>query len=734
MKTSLSNNLLVYLRQAAFGLLLIFLVTAGKAFSQDLPEPTPHLETLPVGTIIIPMDDAKQFAPTGNGGANRFNLKAYGLIQRLLQNNIPMKWAIKAGKSKDDVDFTATASRLFPSAQGAAALNFSGGPFIVPQGYETIALQVINAFRTEVAPGSDTNALNVAVYQTTTSTPNVDIRYTIVHKPKIAIGQNTGVTSGVHQKLYDFALINDYANVSGTTINNNSCYTIATQPHFDDPDFISNYRDFLKSGGNVLLQCLSITTFENDSPPAGESRFQSTTGFTGTGNPGINTAVIYENGDMPFSQFIGGMNDNQLGLVEDYRLNSGGAIANGTFAVVRNHDNDDTDNSGDSRYYVASESRYLNPNNNPAGGAVFALGGHDYFQSGSATTADNYNAQRMILNALFVPVTRPAACGLSVPIIFSYKSVKLTTDVNGNGLVSPGDTLTWTIVYFNPTPIAFPNFQITDLLDNKVAFSPSLTVTPTGAGTAAGPNGSYTGTGGNINLLAAGATLGVGGKIVVQVKTTVKPGQLGLVLNQTNATGTNVAGVGVKSDALDSASQGVQGGILPPLGSILQTGQTPGIDPTIALILVPTAANATISGRVITAQGLGISRAQITVASPQTGVTKVAMTNPFGYFSIGDLEVGHLYVVSAAHKSYVFTVPQHSFMLGEDVAGLVFAAVDPDGKGGGTPPPAVKAAPSRGTLSQPTSAPSTQQKRVVTIINRSDDDDETTTKKKKTDN
>jgi hypothetical protein len=58
------------------------------------------------------------------------------------------------------------------------------------------------------------------------------------------------------------------------------------------------------------------------------------------------------------------------------------------------------------------------------------------------------------------------------------------------------------------------------------------------------------------------------------------------------------------------------------------------------------------------------------------------MTNPFGYFSIGDLEVGHLYVVSAAHKSYVFSVPQHSFMLSEDVAGLVFAAVDPDGKGG----------------------------------------------------
>jgi hypothetical protein len=52
---------------------------------------------------------------------------------------------------------------------------------------------------------------------------------------------------------------------------------------------------------------------------------------------------------MPFSQFIGEMNDNQLGLLEDFRLNDGGAFQNGTFGVVKNSGSA----SGDGRYYVA---------------------------------------------------------------------------------------------------------------------------------------------------------------------------------------------------------------------------------------------------------------------------------------------------------------------------------------------------------------------------------------------
>ncbi len=75
-------------------------------------------------------------------------------------------------KVEGQVDFTATAARVYPSAQNAASTDFSGGPFIIPTGYETIALQVIQQFRNERPPNNngDAQAQDVAVYQTTTST------------------------------------------------------------------------------------------------------------------------------------------------------------------------------------------------------------------------------------------------------------------------------------------------------------------------------------------------------------------------------------------------------------------------------------------------------------------------------------------------------------------------------------------------------------------------------------
>lgn len=662
---------------------------ASLGYAQDIPGVSVSTdETIPAGSIIIPMDDHQ------NTGANsRFNLKAYGLLQRLLQNNIPVKWAILNGKTKDAPDFSASV-RALPlddsNPVGAAtSMNLAGGPFIIPAGYETIARQVIKAVRNNETPANnagDHAAQNIVVYVTSAAT-TAPIRYTVVHKPKIAIGQNTGVTSGVHQKLYDFALVNDYANVDNTTLNGKSCYTIATQPHFESAGNIGLFNDFLASGGNVLLQCLSITTFEND--PSG--RFQTTNGWAGysNGTTGLTGTPKHANVDMPFAQFIGNIPGDITAAVDDYDLkNINGTTHNNFFKVEYN----DAITSGGSsnrhpESYIASQA--VVPTNNTAGGAVFELGGHDYFQSGTNVAATNYNAQRMILNALFVPAFREgtagAPCNLTVPQLFSYKSVKLTTDANGNGLVSPGDTVTWTITYVNTTPIAFPDFQITDALDSKLTYVGPLVVTPSGGSTTATANGSFDGTGSN-NMLTGGY-LDIGGKIVVQIKTQIK-GNVGVttIPNQTVASGTNVSTQGVRSDALDSQTQGVQGGVAPPSGSIPQPQQTAGIDPTVVKTLIPTAAEATITGRVITSINTGISRAQITVLNAATGKTTVTYTNPFGYFTTDGLDVGTLYVVSVSHPSYTFPENTHSFVVNDNVSGLTFVASAPD-KGGEPSPP-----------------------------------------------
>ncbi|PCI09175.1 MAG: hypothetical protein COB73_05975 [Flavobacteriaceae bacterium] len=81
---------------------LLFSLFIGKLQAQlsaDLPNPPTNLETVPLGSLVIPMDNSNQsvIAP--------FNLKAYGLVHALLLQDIPVKWVIKAGKIKDAIDF-----------------------------------------------------------------------------------------------------------------------------------------------------------------------------------------------------------------------------------------------------------------------------------------------------------------------------------------------------------------------------------------------------------------------------------------------------------------------------------------------------------------------------------------------------------------------------------------------------------------------------------------------------
>ncbi|MGB7068926.1 MAG: hypothetical protein WBD22_05485, partial [Pyrinomonadaceae bacterium] len=487
-----------FLRFALSGALIfsaLFLVVPA----QDLPDPSPNIENIPSGSLVIPMD-AKQV--TTFGGNSRFNLKAYGLVQRLLQNNIPMKWAIKAGKSKDDIDFSQTAARVYPTAIATAPQDFSGGPFIIQPGYEAMALGVIDDFRTEVedaypadatdpANDDDDAAADVQVFRLTAAA-NVDIRYTLTHKPKPAYGAaNGGFGGAVHAELFESALITDYSVVDDNTVNAGTCITIATQPHSTSPDaFVDNYRVFVESGGNLLLQCLSVTTFEN-SPVFGF--FQTTTGWLGLGEGnanggGIDDIPTYPNGDMAFSQFLGTLNNNQIGTVEDWRLSNGSAFANGTYPVTQNL-------GANANSYSATSSKVGNAGQ--PGGVTFALGGHNYFRDDDNNVdldVDRINGQRMILNALFVPVTRPSVCNTAVVSINGYKAVRVTTDTAPVGPRNPGDTVTWTIDYINVGPIIVNNFQITDVLPASMTLVAVPTVSDDGTGTSAAVNAGYTGT------------------------------------------------------------------------------------------------------------------------------------------------------------------------------------------------------------------------------------------------
>jgi fimbrial isopeptide formation D2 family protein len=457
---------------------------------------------------------------------------------------------------------------------------------------------------------------------------------------------------------------------------------MAAQAHAADNavNYIQQYRAFAESGGNLLLQCYSVQVFENQNP---FGRFQTTGGwriFTTNNPPGddVITALAYPNPGMPFNQFIGPITD-ATGKVSEYQLASGSNFRLGTVISIENTQR----NEGSTRHpnwvnysqrKVASVSRI---GTQTAGGNVFELGGHEY--DGTSSNLSEKNGARMVLNSLLVPAIR-SGCGLEIPQVLGYKHVQLTTDVNGNGFINPGDTVTWTIDYINTSDVPSSNFQIKDEL------ATGLTITGTGAqvvnhtatgGTTASKNNSYTGKGSNTNLLASGAYLGPNGRITVKIPTTIDAGTYGTLLNHPLANGSGITGSGVTTDTLDHTNtvSTSAGTITPPNGSYPQNPwQTPGLDPTGIQILSPSAADSTVSGTVIDWTRTGISRTAVTLTDIGTGSSRTVMTNSFGIFRFDNVETGHFHVISAQHPRYQFRVPSFSFTVNENIVGLTFVA------------------------------------------------------------
>ena len=681
----------------ALAAIFVICLAVMAAAAQAPPNPVPPPENIPAGALIIPMDNINQ----GNGSGTTFNLRAYGLANVMLQNNIPIKWAIKPGKAKDATDFSATVTRISGSqgVAGPANVSFSGGPFIIPAEYDTPTLRgYINSFN---AGGAD-----VVVYKTTAAT-TADIRYTLNHKPKIAIGPDGGgLGNGVHQKTFSAAGITQTVAVTDDIIKPDSCYTLATQAHSESSAFVSLYRQFVMTGGNLFLQCASIETFENN--PSGH--FQTTgAGYTIFGTSpstgAVDTDLLYPEGSMPFNQFIGTL-ANQNGRVTEYAYAPGAAAANGNRVAVRN-------SGSHSSKFVATVSELGAPGT--PGGVVFELGGHSYADpdaNESDSLLSRLNGQRMLLNAVFVPVTRPAECGLQQAEVLGYKSVRRFNTRNGGPPLIAGDTLEWTIDYVNFSAVDVTNFNIRDQIGvingtnhgNLTLVAGSNQVTVVSGGAVATRNASFDGVGNDAtaDLLANGAFLPVGGRIQVKVRTTInllgsnaQPLPAGTMLwNQTVAIGAQIV-TAVKSDAIDQTNTTIFGIDSPPADSVLQSQNVGILDPTIARIAGPTAADASIAGEVRSKTGTPIANALVTVTNAATGQSKAMRTDAMGRFEISDLELNDLYVVTAQHRQFAFADGPVTFQLADSVTGLAFIGTPVQVKGGVTQAAAPVVAPAK---------------------------------------
>lgn len=424
MKPNTGFSILLGLRTK---LTFLFISLSSLVVAQDVPPGVPNVVTFDAGSYIIPMDNDKQAL---NG--EPFNLSAYGLIYYLLDNGVELDWVITSGKSKDAIDFSCNASRVFPSTMGAANLDFRASAFIID-----VSQVVIEGDCTGNADVSQVNQLiedfgsDVAVY-TNTLAINLDVRYHLTNAPVIGFLDDGGFTSTGTAVLA-------YAEVPYSTITysqfetNNGCYTTIIQPHLSasnsDAAYTNIISSFVNNGGNFFAQCSAVEAYEET------ALFLTTQGANYYSQNILNGPLSYINNDMPAMQFQGetqgfGVGSNShFALVDAFQPFAYG----GVFGT-----NEDNSTS----YLVAAGDL----NGAAIGGNIFYLAGHNYtpqtqIQSGAgggggntyfSDVIESYNMNRVMLNAMFVPATWATICTAPDQCICSGESASIGCDFDLN--------------------------------------------------------------------------------------------------------------------------------------------------------------------------------------------------------------------------------------------------------------------------------------------------------------
>jgi len=360
-----------------------------------------QLRTLGTTAWVIPMDNIRQ---TRDGVPSAvFNMKAYGLVNRLLWAGIPLMWSIRPDKAKaldpstgepiDEPDFQAVVAQVKPGAGPTELVDFYGGPFVIPIKFTKQAEPIIDDFNNHNADAM----VNVFEVKKTTS---VWVRYDLTHKPRVAVlnpnsaldpferilDRTGGFDPGVH---YD--VINP---TQAHSLPPNGCYTAIVAPHTEHGQVTQAMRtavsEFVHNGGNFLAQCLAVHAYENDT----QTSAQTIGGITVANE---DSPVYYENPALAFSQFQGALNGAETGTLQDWDVPGGipADFINNAHVHVR---------SLKPPYgLVATASKF---NIGQIGSLTFYLGGHNYAGDDDQR---RINGLRMLLNAIMIPA-KPQGC------------------------------------------------------------------------------------------------------------------------------------------------------------------------------------------------------------------------------------------------------------------------------------------------------------------------------------
>ena len=92
------------------------------------------------------------------------------------------------------------------------------------------------------------------------------------------------------------------------------------------------------------------------------------------------------------------------------------------------------------------------------------------------------------------------------------------------------------------------------------------------------------------------------------------------------------------------------------------------------LALAPTAAGATLGGRISTASGNGIRGAVVTLSGGNLPEPRTALTSSFGYYNFENLEAGSSYILTVSSKRFTFANPTRVINLLDNVTDADFVS------------------------------------------------------------
>ncbi len=88
----------------------------------------------------------------------------------------------------------------------------------------------------------------------------------------------------------------------------------------------------------------------------------------------------------------------------------------------------------------------------------------------------------------------------------------------------------------------------------------------------------------------------------------------------------------------------------------------------------PSAAGVSLSGRVVTGFGRGVSRVFVTLSGGPLAEPMQTFTSTFGYYTFNDVPAGQSYIISVSAKRYVFANPTLVVNVDDNLSGLDFVA------------------------------------------------------------